>query len=151
MRFQTKKDRMYAFSVWGQIVLLGVIFWLNSTNLAGLLVWIAAIFIFYVAYILWIWFRTFYVIDEDRLVVRSGPYQQSILIEDIEKLKVLTDEKVRAVSPVIGPALSSERVNIIYGADHDLLSLSPQQKDTFIQELRRRNRKIKLTTVDEKA
>src|SRR5690625_5254923 len=108
---------MYAFSVWGQIVLLGVIFWLNSTNLAGLLVWIAAIFIFYVAYILWIWFRTFYVIDEDRLVVRSGPYRQSILIEDIEKLEVLTDEKVRAVSPVFGAALSSERGIVMIWAD----------------------------------
>src|SRR5690625_2567822 len=118
---------MYAFSVWGQIVLLGVIFWLNSTNLAGLLVWIAAIFIFYVAYILWIWFRTFYVIDEDRLVVRSGPYRQSILIEDIEKLEVLTDEKVRAVSPGIGHARSSEWVNILYGADNDVLSVAPQQ------------------------
>ncbi|HLR73686.1 MAG TPA: PH domain-containing protein [Virgibacillus sp.] len=88
------------------------------------------------ALLLWLWFGTSYRIDDEALIVRSGPFKSTIDIKTIKKLK---DTKTL----LAGPALSLDRIEIQYKT-YDTVIVSPKDKIEFIETLLIKNNSIEV-------
>ena len=91
---------------------------------AGLLIVIGVIFP------LWIMRTTYYVLGDDRLLVRCGPFHWTAPLADIVSVK-------RTRNPLSGPALSLDRVQIRYGRLRSVL-ISPEHRERFLVDLETR-------------
>jgi Bacterial PH domain len=85
-----------------------------------------------------IWFHTRYKIEEDTLQISYGPYRKIIHIRDISSIRYTTN-------PFVAPALSMHRVEISY-CKYGTISISPQDKKAFIQQLQAVNSQIQIRT-----
>jgi hypothetical protein len=81
-------------------------------------------------FILWIWFTTYYVIDEKHLIVRFGPFKKTVPLHSIKSVK-------KIMNPLSSLALSLKRLEIVYGQYHSVL-ISPKNRDEFIEVLSKR-------------
>lgn len=70
---------------------------------------------------------TRYVITEQQLIVRSGPFRWRIPIKEISGITPTSD-------PISSPALSLDRLCINYGQSKSLL-VSPRDKDGFLAKI----------------
>lgn len=95
------------------------------TKIAGLIA-ISILIIIYIA-ILWLWFSTYYVIKENDLLIRCGPFKKMIKLESISSIKKTT----MALS---APALSLKRIEIMYD-QYNMIYISPEDRDHFISLL----------------
>ncbi len=86
-----------------------------------------------VALPLWLLADTSYVLTDDSLRVRSGPFRWRVPLREI-----------RAVAPsrslLSGPALSLDRLRIDHGRARSLL-ISPKDRERFLSELNHRRAK----------
>lgn len=73
----------------------------------------------------WLYLTTAYEVDEERLLIRSGPFRWNILLSEIAKV-----EPSRSV--LSSPALSLDRIRIEYGVNKFVL-VSPMEKEEFIK------------------
>ena len=73
---------------------------------------------------IWLLLATYYVVSDERLVIRSGPFRWIINRKDITKIE-------RTNSPLSSPALSLNRLRIEYGNGRAVL-VSPIELDEFI-------------------
>ncbi|MCA0970502.1 PH domain-containing protein [Halobacillus litoralis] len=87
-----------------------------------------------VALLLWIWFGTGYYVHEKQLKITFGPFKWSI---DPKQIKKISKEK----SPVTAPALSNNRLAIYYKT-YKVISVSPKNREAFIQRLKDTNANI---------
>lgn len=78
--------------------------------------------------ICWVFFGTFYFVDDAQLVVRSGPVRLNIAFETIRAVGL-----VRSI--VAAPALSLDRVEIIFG-EHKRVQISPDNRQAFIDAIK---------------
>ncbi|WP_369899677.1 PH domain-containing protein [Bacillus manliponensis] len=132
MYFPSKKDRWLRPLWWGCIIVCFLpllfredfIFLVFTIPLAILLIWS--------------WFTTGYIVKETDLIVKSGPLTKGISIHDIKKVTVTKN-------PFASPALSVERLGIIYGDARDIIFISPFQKEEFIRLLTKINPKIQIS------
>ena len=76
---------------------------------------------------LWLLLATRYIITEDQLLVRSGPFRWRIPISEISGI-------TSTYSPFSSPALSIRRLRIEYG-DHKSVLISPRDRDNFIRQI----------------
>lgn len=76
---------------------------------------------------LWIMMSTRYIVNAENLEIASGPFTWNIPIESITALR---DSQSASASP----ALSLDRLEIIYGEDKSIL-VSPEDKMKFIEKL----------------
>jgi hypothetical protein len=79
------------------------------------------------ALVLWILARTFYLVTEDALVVRSGPFRWTIPLTSIRSLSATRN-------PLSSPALSLDRIAIEYTGGR--LMVSPRNKAAFVRAVR---------------
>ena len=77
---------------------------------------------------------TRYLVDDQELIVRSGPFRWRIVIDDIESI-------VPSRSPLSSPALSLDRLEITYKKGWKLL-ISPQDRDGFLEAVVARSRHL---------
>ncbi|BDD12700.1 hypothetical protein FUAX_51320 (plasmid) [Fulvitalea axinellae] len=76
--------------------------------------------------------------DNGRLSVKcSFLINEDILVSDIKEIH-------KSHNPLSSPAMSLDRIKVIYGNDHYIL-LSPEDKRLFVAELLKINPKIKYT------
>ncbi|MEM9647015.1 MAG: PH domain-containing protein [Bacteroidota bacterium] len=88
-------------------------------------------------FILYLFASTHYTIDGNWLHVQCGfLVQKKIEIGAITRVSETN-------SPISGPAISLDRLNVVYGANKDIL-ISPKDKSGFIEHLRRINPKIEV-------
>ncbi len=80
---------------------------------------------------LWMLFATFYRLESDRLVARSGPFRWRVNYSDIRSVK-------RCKTLLAGPALSFDRLLITYGDYNVFLVISPISPDAFQKALESR-------------
>lgn len=136
MYFPSKKDRRYSFSVIISIFLLFV----STHQLPGNYIQIGyAVCLVIFGFSLWIWLTTGYEISRDEIRVKSGPFRSTINIQEIKMVSSFENMKVS-----FGPALSSDRLEIIHGKHGNVLVISPVNKNEFIKELVDRNPHIHL-------
>lgn len=76
---------------------------------------------------LWLLASTGYTLDSRLLIVRSGPFKWRIPITDIASISPTE-------SVLSGPALSLDRLCIVYGRSSKLM-ISPCDKERFIREI----------------
>ena len=130
LNFQSKKDIWLAVSIWGVIILM---FFMMITE-QNIVVYIVGIL--NNALLLWLWFGTSYKIDDENLIVKSGPFKSTIDIKSIKKL--------RATKTLLaGPALSIDRIEIQYKR-YDFVIVSPKEKNKFIESLLSKNKSIEV-------
>lgn len=101
---------------------------------------VSAAFLFGIGVVLPLWLirATFYVLDDQRLAIRCGPFRWSIPLAKIRSVK-------RTRSMLSGPALSLDRVHIRYGrfGMFGFVLKSPERRDRFLADLE--NRRSRLT------
>lgn len=85
------------------------------------------------AFTCWIWFGTYYKVDEDQLLVVSGPFRSRASISNITTIKP-------SRNPLSSPACSLDRIELRGKGVYYLLS--PRDKTAFIVHLQRVNPKI---------
>lgn len=86
-----------------------------------------------------LWTKTYYKIDDDFLYYRSGPFNGKVAISAIREI-------VRNKTLWVGfkPALSSKGLIIKYEKWNEIY-ISPRHKDKFLSELLKRNRHIRIS------
>lgn len=130
LNFKSKKDIWLAVSIWGVIILM---FFMMITE-QNIVVYIVGIL--NNALLLWLWFGTSYKIDDENLIVKSGPFKSTIDIKSIKKLR-------STKTLLAGPALSIDRIEIQYKR-YDSVIVSPKEKNKFIESLLSKNKSIKV-------
>ena len=130
MKFQSKRDWWLMLIC---VIAIAAIFFplILDGDLTGLWAGIPV-----TALILWIYFTTYYVIEDSSLRVRSAFINKLIPIYDIRSIK-------KTFNPLSSPALSMDRLEIRYGTNHMVL-ISPENRDVFLDELKRRNPAIQM-------
>jgi hypothetical protein len=86
--------------------------------------------------LIWIWFTTYYVIQENSLIVRSAFIHKIIPIHDIKSIR-------KTFNPLSSPALSLNRLEIQYGTYNRVL-ISPENREQFLEELVKLNPSIRI-------
>lgn len=130
LNFKSKKDAWLSLLVWGVIILM---FFMMITE-QNIVVYIVGLL--NNALLLWLWFGTSYRIDDEALIVRSGPFKSTIDIKTIKKLKATK-------TLLAGPALSLDRIEIQYKT-YDTVIVSPKDKIEFIETLLIKNNSIEV-------
>ncbi|NMF01501.1 PH domain-containing protein [Aneurinibacillus aneurinilyticus] len=133
MRFPSRKDLWLTIIIWGtmlfSIIIGGYALLLGQLDIVDMIV----IFFLSVAlpvFLLWIWLTTYYVLDENNLIIKCGPFRKTIPLNTIKSVK-------KTMNPLSSPALSLKRLEIIHG-QHSMTLISPKNRDEFIKILQRR-------------
>ena len=130
--YKSKKDTWLIMVIYGGV-------WASLAECVTLAIsgcpWIFVTTLFALGVVLPVWIlqTTFYVLDDEQLCVRSGPFGRSIPLTKIQSVK-------RTCSMLSSPALSLDRVQIRY--DHlgifSLVLISPENRDQFLADLENR-------------
>lgn len=125
-------------TLWGIAITLIILLALNlKEGLKALPIIILSIV---VALILWILFDTRYVIKENFLLYRSGPFRGRIDIKQIQKIQRFSGLYVPVI---VKPALDTKGFIISYNSGEDVY-VSPQKAETFIAEILKINPQIEV-------
>ena len=106
--------------------------WLKTGNPRSLLV--GLVVVPGVALVIWIVLNTHYTLEGRELIVRSGPFRWRIDVADIKSIAPVRGIGMRIRSSRSSPALSMDRLEIVYGADKRLM-ISPADQDTFLKDI----------------
>lgn len=88
---------------------------------------------------LWLMNRTLYTLNDDDLLVQSGPFKWRVPLRDISAISPTRN-------PLSSPALSLDRLRIDYGQGQSLM-ISPKRKQQFIRSLESRRLRLGLGPV----
>ncbi|HEK9103271.1 PH domain-containing protein [Bacillus pfraonensis] len=75
--------------------------------------------------LIWSWFTTGYRIKDEQLIIRYGPRKKRISIKDIRKIS-------KTKNPLAAPALSFDRLEILYGSQFETELVSPKDEQQFV-------------------
>lgn len=131
MRFNSKKDKWLTFLIWGVIIF--PVFILMTSYISGDMgmtpfIIIALLFIILDIFVLWAWYTTYYVLEDDALIIKSGPIKKVVKYSSIQSLQ-------KTSNPLSSPALSMQRIEIVYNR-YQVTLVSPIHRDQFIAHLR---------------
>ena len=87
----------------------------------------------------WLWFGTNYSIDNDKLIVRFGPFIWRVAIKEITLIRL----NQKTIGGIWKPTLSWNCIEIKYKKDSSI-SLSPVDESEFLDRLLNVNDKIKI-------
>ncbi len=125
--YKSKIDAWLAAALAGGVA---VLFYIAGMTLmsGGPMVWLQGLIVAAALVLtLWVVFGTRYIVENDRLLIRSGPFKWTIALADIRAIKSTNN-------PVASPALSLKRLRIDYGKGQVVL-ISPRNRDAFVREL----------------
>jgi hypothetical protein len=106
--------------------------WLNTGSLRTLQV--GLVILPAVGLLAWILASTHYTLEGRYLIVRSGPFRWRIDLSQITRVEQARGISMRVRSSRSSPALSMDRLLIVYDAGKQLW-ISPAEKDTFLKDL----------------
>lgn len=127
MRFYSKKDRWLAVLLWLTILsLMTVLVKSYTTSEFNTIVFVilSVALLATSLFLLWVWFSTYYVLKDNDLLIQSGPIKKVIKYTSIKSLQ-------KTANPLSGPALSLQRIEIIYDL-YNITLISPKNRDQFI-------------------
>ncbi|GEN52731.1 PH domain-containing protein [Halobacillus faecis] len=141
MYFPSKKDVFHTITIWGVVLFIVFIYAFGGEPtgfqlisyrdplgyvLGGLTIGV----------LVWIWFHTGYKVENQELLIHSGPLRKRINIMNITKIKTTK-------SLMSSPALSLEKLEIFYG-DYKSTFISPQDEQRFVHALLEKNPQIEI-------
>lgn len=116
--------------------LLGLLLFVISAQLTaavcvfigGSELWVGGVLLLSAGFISWLLQSTFYVVDETRLLIRSGPIWITVPLETIEDI-------LPTRNPLSSPALSLDRLAIHYRSKGKkrMVMISPADKEGFVR------------------
>jgi hypothetical protein len=130
MKFPSAKDWWLTLIVWGaMIAAIGSgIFSITQESLpTSEIVMTSLATIGIPIFVIWLWFSTYYVIDEKNLLIKYGPFRKTVPLHTITSVR-------KTNNPLSSPALSLKRLEILYGK-YDTALISPKDRDEFIKIL----------------
>lgn len=128
--FRSKAD-YFSLVVLSLGIAICIIVGFEVLPIAGLdALWIAPLLVAGGGLPLWILLSTRYLMLDDELRVRCGPFRWSVPIKQITAVK-------RARGPLASPALSMDRVRIEYGEGR-AIEISPEPREDFLRQLEAR-------------
>jgi hypothetical protein len=130
MKFPSAKDWWLTLIVWGaMIAAIGSgIFSITQESLpTSEIVMTSLATIGIPIFVIWLWFSTYYVIDEKNLLIEYGPFRKTVPLHTITSVR-------KTNNPLSSPALSLKRLEILYGK-YDTALISPKDRDEFIKIL----------------
>jgi len=137
MRFESKRDlwlilllRLMPIVV---LAIVGGVWYAQHRDLRGPIAGAIVLILFELFFFEWMFRLTYYVIEGDTLLIRSGIVRWRIPIRDIRSIT-----PTRSIAS--SPALSLDRLRIDYGRKWILIS--PANRDRFIEMLRSVNPRI---------
>jgi hypothetical protein len=128
--YPSKRDWWLALLLWGTVVVMvftAILVVRAPESLGAKLVAVALCFAT-VAFLLWTLYGTYYVISDERLVVRSGPFRWRIALDAIQAVEP-------SRSPLSSPALSLDRLRIRHGPRRRSILISPDEQQQFLWDL----------------
>ena len=132
-KYAAKKD--FGFAV--LFLLCPLVSWLPPLMHPNIFLFLFALLI--TLFFLWIWFGTYYVLDEDYFIWYSGPLRKKIPLKKI----VGITENVRSFSGM-RPALTFQYVQMRYNRYDDVF-IAPENEEAFIADLVRIRPEIKIS------
>lgn len=133
MKFLSRKDRWLSVIIWFSIILIVVsgLAPFFSQEIPGVVTTILLIIMWGMAgLMIWMWMGTYYVIEDDHLLIRFGPVSKRLPYQIIRKVN-----QTRSVLSSF--ALSTRRLEIHYNR-YDLLYISPEEEERMLELLRER-------------
>ena len=132
MIFKSRQDAWLLIILWiSNLMMIGsIVVLLMDGTLSSLIV---ALFVTaLLAGVIWMQVATYYRIDDEMLLVRSGPLRWTIPLASISSA-TLTDD------PTSGPALSLQRIKIEFtkNGQKDEILISPHDREAFVEALRK--------------
>ncbi|MHA6251179.1 PH domain-containing protein [Oceanobacillus sp. CAU 1775] len=121
MYFPSIRDKWITFLVWG-VSIAGILLPLINEQLTALFITVTL-----AAFLLWFWFRTGYLIKDNKIKIYYGPIRQTIEIPEIQLILL-------SKMPLSSPALSFKRIQISCGK-YDIVAISPKNREKFISML----------------
>lgn len=136
MRFYSKKGIFIGTILWGTVFFLIGSFFFLPGGPEGKGGTIAAVLICGLtsAFIIWLWFGTYYEIREGELKVVAGPFRWKIDIMEIKSIR-----KTR--NPLSSAALTLDRLEILYGK-WGMVLISPKNEEKFCEIISEKNPKV---------
>ncbi len=131
MYFTSKKDVLVGMIVWGAVVACSLPFFMEGSFTALLITAILG------AFFGWAWCKTGYEVTEEELIVKTGFTKAVIPIASIYKL-------TKTYNPASAPALSLNRIEVLYNKGMGIALISPQDRQMFVRVLTERNPAIKV-------
>jgi len=133
LKFTSKKDWWLTAIIWTAMLFAigsgGYALIKETPSLGDLLLTMTFTFLLPIL-ILWLWLTTFYLVEEDNLIIKYGPFKKTIPLESIKSIK-------KTMNPLSSPALSLKRLDIEYGQYQNVL-ISPKDRDEFMEILSKR-------------
>lgn len=136
--YKSKKDTWLVILIYGTVCACLAVYVLPlltspRLTLAALLV-AAPLIAMGVLFPIWILQTTYYLLSDEQLLVRCGPFRWSIPLEEIQTVR-------RSRSMLSGPAMSLDRVEIRYSRYGSVL-ISPERREQFLVDLENRRRRL---------
>jgi hypothetical protein len=138
-RFASKRDLWVVVVLWGTA--LGLVY--ASVHVAGS----PTPMVFKALFILvcipsavlppWILYGTSYLLTDEALSIRCGPFRHRLLVSTIQ-------EVTPSRNPVSSPACSLDRLHIKYRGSRAGILISPADKRSFLQDLASRDSQLSL-------
>ncbi len=84
-----------------------------------------------IAFFIWIWFDTYYIVDQEILKAKNGPFVWRVAIKDINLIRL----NQPTIIGVIKPTLSFRSMEIVYNK-YNSIFITPEQEDKFLDHLK---------------
>ncbi len=133
LRYESRKDLWFSVVVWASVIVCVFTIYLAGKDESSFVFGIVfSVFILAViAFLLHIYFNTYYLLSKDELKIFSGFMKQIIPLSSITEMKKVTDI-------LSNPALSSRRVLIKHKKSYIGVQISPIDRDDFINQVNKR-------------
>lgn len=140
-KFLSSKNTLTIAILWLLVVLLTTVMVLNfQNNYIPLFPFIILSLV--IGLLIWILLDTRYVIKNNNLLYRSGPFRGRI---DITKINKIKNHSGLYVPVLMKPALDTKGFIITYNK-FDEVFISPRKADVFLQEILKINSQIEVTS-----
>ena len=117
--------------IWGAILVMVVPAIINQ-EVVGLFIALPIAF-----FMGWLWFTTGYLVEDNVLKIKFGPFRKTVQIQQISKMN-------KSKNPISAPALSIDRIEIIHGKFFDGVFISPRHEREFVKLILQENPDIVL-------
>ena len=129
-KYMSKKDIGFGL----MFLIVPLISWLLFLIITNIFILLLSLIV--TIFFLWVWFGTFYRLEDEYFMYQSGPLKKKIPINKIVKIK----KNVRSFAGM-RPALAFEYLQIRYNTYDDVF-IAPKDEETFIADLLNINPKI---------
>lgn len=132
MKYPSKKDLWLGVILWGGIgyalYISTMALFKEKASVSGIVITLA-INLLFILFISWLWFTTYYILEQKELIIRCGPINKRIPYREISSAH-------KTWNPLSSPALSLKRINITH--QFGMTLISPKHRDEFLRQLSER-------------